>query len=259
MSLKLSTGLRQYLLGGGCMREAFSDAILNIYSGPAPATADLPATGVCLVPITTGSVDVTHDAVNTPEYFTITIAHANDIPDVGDTVKLLVDSVEFNLDALGSGTVETLAIRVATELNAQFPQLEAIPSHATGVLYVRGKFAGVAVTLTDNSSGEGLTVTVVNGADAVPIATVKFATPSGGVIAKTGAWSGVVDYSGTAGYFRLVLTNDHDLDDSATAIRLQGNVSTSGAELNLSNINLVAGATETISTFRLTEPASKEE
>ena len=37
---------------------------------------------------------------------------------------------------------------------------------------------------------------------------------------------------------------------------MQGNISTSGAELNLSNINIVLGATQTIDNFSLTEPAS---
>ena len=39
MALKLSAGLRNFLLGEGNIRKAFEDGILNIYSGAAPANA----------------------------------------------------------------------------------------------------------------------------------------------------------------------------------------------------------------------------
>jgi hypothetical protein len=67
--------------------------------------------------------------------------------------------------------------------------------------------------------------------------------------------SGVGATNGTAGYFRLVTNLDDGLL-STTQLRMQGNVSTSGAELNLTNINIALGATQTIDTFQLTEPAS---
>ena len=40
MALKYSTGLRNFLVGEGSLRKAFEDAVLNLYSGAAPANAD---------------------------------------------------------------------------------------------------------------------------------------------------------------------------------------------------------------------------
>jgi hypothetical protein len=45
-------------------------------------------------------------------------------------------------------------------------------------------------------------------------------------------------------------------DSAETFIRLDGTVATSGADLNMSNTNFVAGATQTLSTFSFTMPAA---
>ena len=55
MALKYSTGLRNFLVGEGSLRKAFEDAVLNIYSGAAPATADDAPLGVLLAKITKAS------------------------------------------------------------------------------------------------------------------------------------------------------------------------------------------------------------
>lgn len=55
MSLHLSTGLRNALLGTGDWKTLFTDGIMNIYSGSPPASADDVETGVLLVSITVAS------------------------------------------------------------------------------------------------------------------------------------------------------------------------------------------------------------
>ncbi len=77
-----------------------------------------------------------------------------------------------------------------------------------------------------------------------------------GVLSKdANVWSGVAGASGTASYFRLVLAADTGASDP-TALRLQGTIGTSGADLNMSSVSIVISATQTIDTFDLTMPAS---
>ena len=53
--LKYSTGLRNFLEGEGSLRKAFEDAVLNIYSGAAPANAGDAPLGAFLAKITKAS------------------------------------------------------------------------------------------------------------------------------------------------------------------------------------------------------------
>jgi hypothetical protein len=78
---------------------------------------------------------------------------------------------------------------------------------------------------------------------------------SGGVLTKATAeaWAGTVGSSGVATFYRHVATGD-DGTASATQARLQGAVSTAGAELNLSSTTLVSGATQTIDYYSVALP-----
>ena len=256
MAYKVSTGLRNFLLGEGCLRKAFEDAVLNIYSGVAPTEADDAPTGVLLAKITKSSGAVAANARSTPSYYKITIAHAADTPDVGDTVKLTIDGVAFQYAATASeNTVEKLAVKVAQQLN-DLAQVDAIPTHDDGILYVKSRFDGVDITIAENTSTGDLTVTVAARVDAAVLNTLKFLAPSAGALLKTAdTWSGLGLATGVAGYFRLVTSSDLGTDNT-TDIRLQGNCGVSGAELNLSTLNIVAGATQTIDEAEIDLPFS---
>jgi hypothetical protein len=86
---------------------------------------------------------------------------------------------------------------------------------------------------------------------------INLGTSSAGSIPKATAesWSGVNVASGTAGYFRWVAPGD-DGTLSTLQKRLQGSCGMSGADLNMSSINLVNGATQTIDSSSITMPAS---
>lgn len=83
------------------------------------------------------------------------------------------------------------------------------------------------------------------------------ASAASGVISKSGSetWSGVNAASGTATYFRHVAVGD-DGTLSTTQARIQGTVSTAGANLNLSNVALTSTATQTIDYYSFGLPAS---
>lgn len=71
------------------------------------------------------------------------------------------------------------------------------------------------------------------------------AAASGTSKAKTGTWSGTAIATGTAGYYRI-------FDSGAGTCHIQGDVSTSGAALNLDNNIINTGQVVTISTYTIT-------
>lgn len=96
-------------------------------------------------------------------------------------------------------------------------------------------------TISVNSTGTG-----VNLGDAVDGAIPK--EPSE-------AWSGVNVATGTAGYFRWGTADDDGTLSTAFA-RLQGTCGLAGADLNMSSVNLVASATQTIDAATIAMPAT---
>lgn len=80
-------------------------------------------------------------------------------------------------------------------------------------------------------------------------------TATGGVLAKSTSetWSGVVALSGAATYYRHVAASDTGAS-STTQARLQGEIATAGAELNLSSTTLTSGATQTVDYYSVALP-----
>lgn len=82
-------------------------------------------------------------------------------------------------------------------------------------------------------------------------------TATSGVLSKqTNTWDGVAVATGTAGYFRYCASTSDLGGTSTTAVRIQGAVATSGAELNMSSTSITTSATTTIDTFDITMPAA---
>lgn len=86
---------------------------------------------------------------------------------------------------------------------------------------------------------------------------VEFDDASAGVMAKksTETWSGTAVATGTAGWFRFKQPGDSG-SSSTTDCRLDGACSTSGGELTMSSLSIVSGAVQTISSFQITQPAA---
>lgn len=232
------------------MRGAFSDAILNIYSGSAPATADLPSTGELLAAITLAGGTVTHDEVGVRMVEALQITAVVEGQANGCTINGA--TFTFSHTNVNGETEDTAAIALALLINAN-PMVPAVAIAVLHYVYIISKFPGETITIVaTGNTPPSLTHIITNTRNDA----LHLAAPVTGAIAKeSGVWSGEALVTGTAGYFRLVRSTDDD-DDSASAIRLQGSISTSGAELNLSNLNIVDGATVTIDTFALTEPAA---
>jgi len=102
------------------------------------------------------------------------------------------------------------------------------------------------------------TVTLASGAFTPGTSTngLTFATAADGAVSKSGTWSFNGVAAGTAGWFRF---KGNALDDnlvSTTLPRLDGSVSVSGADMNLSNISIAISAPTTIDSFTWTQSAS---
>lgn len=257
MTIQQSTGLRDFLLGkGGSFADAFQGGKLKIYSGAQPGSADNAPTGTLLVTITSasgahtaevrsvGSVDLTGGGAGSVDTITV------------NSIEIMGSSTPFNT------SLAQTAADVCDKINKN-PKNKLFDAFvtATDVINIRAKpgigtlangwvVASTVTTITKTDSNMAGGVLQVNG--------LLFDAPSGGTLAKrTGqTWSGVVANSGTAGYFRFEAAMADSGGSSTTDIRLDGSVAASGGDLNLTSTSLTATATETITTFSPTEPAS---
>lgn len=86
---------------------------------------------------------------------------------------------------------------------------------------------------------------------------LNFGEVSGGILAKEAGevWSGEGIANGSAGWFR-VYDNSYITGSSTIAIRMDGAVATSGAQLNMSNTSITTGGTTTVDSVALTLPSS---
>ena len=124
----------------------------------------------------------------------------------------------------------------------------------SGALYI---YSGAIPTDADTTEGSGTLLLTITVASAVmPGGGISYATPAGGSITKAAeVWSGVAGASGTAAWFRLYDSNE-TTGASTTAVRLDGTVGTSNADLLVTSTSISSGATTTIDSAEFTLPAT---
>ena len=252
--LRLSTGLRNFLMNYGSFKQAFYGGALKIYTGSQPADADTAIAGslLCTVSLASGAL-----TAETRAYGTITLTGGAG----GSYTSITVDGVEILGATVAYDTSLTVtAALIAAQINAfrSEPRYEASSSGAvitikampgTGTGPNTFVIATTKTTMTDSIVDVANGVANVNG--------LPFGAVTAGVISKgSGVWSGVVALTGVAGWFRLYSTETDAGGASTTAIRLDGNVGTSGADLTLSSTSLVAAASITIDSASFTLPAN---
>jgi hypothetical protein len=86
---------------------------------------------------------------------------------------------------------------------------------------------------------------------------INFGEVASGVLHKEAGevWSGVATNDGTAGWFRIY-DNNMTTGSSTTAVRMDGAISTTGQQFNMSNTTVTTGGTTTVDSVALTLPAS---
>ena len=266
MALKASTGLRNLMLGQNDMRTALKDAVLNIYSGSAPATADAAATGTLLCTITGDSA-----TAKVKQLYTITPIIGDASGDVwsvtlnGITAKF-TDDASATVAEVCTGLSNALKVLNGTAITTPASDLSipateglfTITDNTTNIL-VEAATAGVSFTCT--ATVTGATTASLTAVETTPNAFgLKFETYAGiasGIIEKDSGqvWSGVCVATGTAGYYRLQGDSTVDTGGLSTTLpRLQGTISTANADMNMTSINKVVGATETVQSASWTLP-----
>jgi len=257
MALRLSTGLRNFLNRDGSLKRAFHGGVLKIYSGSQPSTADAAATGTLLATITAASGAHT-DEVRATGSVELTGGSSGSVDDVTvDGVSIIDNVVPFNT------SLAQTASDLADEINASLSTPEYTASASGAVVTIEAgpgtgsgpnTFAVVSstTTLTKTDTNMASGVDAVNG--------LKFGESVAGLLSKLSSqtWSGVAVASGTAGWFRFYAAEADAgaADTEADKLRIDGAISTSGAQMTMANTSITSGATQTVSSFGLTLPAS---
>jgi len=109
-------------------------------------------------------------------------------------------------------------------------------------------------TADADATAATLLCTIYNGNDGSTTLTFA-ATAASGEITKTTAenWAGTNALSGTASFYRLELAAD-DQTLSTTQLRVQGSISTSGKELNLTSTVLTQNSVQNIDFYSVALP-----
>jgi len=117
-------------------------------------------------------------------------------------------------------------------------------------------YSGTIPTSADDSKPAGAdllcTVSVDNTGGGI-----TFEAGTGGTLLKSPAevWTGDVAANGEATWFRIVTPADAD-DSSTTAVRLQGSVASAGADMQITDPNLVTGEPQRIDYMSIAVPAT---
>ena len=257
MALRLSTGLRNYLNEFGSVKQALNNGKIYIYSGAQPTLADDAATGTLLAIISKSSGAITEE-VQSVGSVALTGGASGSVNTITvNSISILPAAVPFNT-SLGQ-----TAIDIAAAINDNPQNLLFVASVSTNTVNITAKLglgalangwvvASTATTITKTDSNMAGGVTAVNG--------LTFGDAASGTLVKNPleTWTGLGLAAGTAGWFRYegALADTEASDTAGAYNRLDGNISTSGANLNMSSTTVAVGATQTISTFSLTVPAA---
>jgi hypothetical protein len=163
---------------------------------------------------------------------------------------------------------DNTAALIAAQINKFHGHKIVTASAATNVVTLKAKLGygtainGMVVTTTE--SGGDIAGADVNIGSAVAGVSssngLNFDDALAGLLTKrTGqTWSGVGLLDGVAGWFRLrgPIADDDSADSAGAFTRLDGNIATSGGDMNASSTTLALSATHTVSTFSPLEPAN---
>jgi len=285
MAKRLSTGAVDYISQEGGITQALANGRVYFFAGTQPASAnDASGTSIAnaLVPFTKASgaypaktrrnsvIDLT--GITTAETITsitvggfeilgATVTYATSAANTASLLAAQINSYKSYPDIKAVYTTgNTLTLTAPKNSGTSFNN-QTIVAAGTGVWNGSASHFtsnGVAGTATPNtwSSGNGRFGTgaggSVLGVDAVNGLNFTFPNVSPGVAVKeTAAWTGVATQTGTAGWFRFCGDGTDPNTTSTTAIRFDGSIGTSGADLIVSSTAITSGATQTINTFTI--------
>ncbi|MEE4114405.1 MAG: hypothetical protein V2I40_16415 [Desulfobacteraceae bacterium] len=250
MALKLSTGLRNKMLG-------------MIGEVKAQIAEDTYTSNLAFVDGGAGSDTITDDGSN---FITAGFAPGDKIfvygATTGDNDTAFANGVTLTGVAAGTLTFATGTVNTA-EAFAATTRIVACDGGALKNVFQDGilKIYSGSQPASPDSAASGtllLQITVSAGAFVAGAFDngLEFGDAASGAIAKaTGeTWQGLGIAAGTAGWFRLC-ANATDAGAASTSLpRIDGSVGTSNADLNMTTTTITVGATYTVDSFTLTLP-----
>lgn len=264
MALRFSPALQNFIAEKGSWKDFFDNGSIEIYTGTQPATADLAVTGTLLCTLTSSAGAKTNEIASQG---TLTL----DSGASGSVDTFTVNSIEIMGSATAFNTSLTqTAADIALKCNRNPKNhlfhvtssgavitITALPGMGTlpNGWVVAATYTTIAGTAANMGAGGAATAGVL----AVNGLRLDY-NAAAGVITKdtTQTWSGTAVATGTAGWFRYksAVVDAGALDSSAVFMRMDGNIATSGANLNMSSTSITSGALQTLSTFSFTVPAA---
>lgn len=254
MTMRLSTGLRNFIAKGGSISQALQNGRIEIYTGAQPTSPDAAVTGTLLTTITNNSGTLVAETLATG---TVTLSGS-----AGSVTALTVGGVSVIEAAVPfNGTLNQTAQDLASMINRtqSFPEYTAT---ATG-----------AVVTISAAPGSGVTPNTLTVAGTLTTMTATYTAMTGGVAAVNGllfdvasvgtmnklltqVWSGLNVATGTAGWFRQYggPTDVGALDTNTQYSRVDGAIASSGAELNFNSTAFTSGATTSLAGWAITVP-----
>ena len=256
MALSWSTGARFFAAMLGSYKRAFQGGVLELRTGSPPATADSADTSSLINTVSLASGTVTKEVLS---YGTVTLSGSGGQVD-GITVnglQVLGAVVPWNTD------LATTAAAVATQINTYVPVdgCEYFATSAAAVITITA-LPGTGTTpngfvVVTTVSGGTLAKVDVNLANGVArVNGLTYGAATGGILLKTGVWSGVNVLAGTAGHFRLLGSVVDAGGSSTTLVRVQGTCGIGSGDMPLVSTALDLGATHTVDSFQLILPAA---
>lgn len=256
MTMRLSSGMRNFLNKQGGIDDALRNGWIEIYTGSQPLSADAAATGTLLCTISNASGAITKEVLASG---TVTLNTGA----AGSVDTLTVNSVEIMGTAVPFNSTLT---QTAADVAAMINRTKTVPDYSatsSGAVVTIKALPGTGTgpnTFVVASTVTTITKTDVNLAGGVAsVNGLKFDTSATGTMNKlsTQTWSGVNAASGIAGWFRQYgsVADTSALDATETVKRIDGAVATVGAEMNLNSTSFVAAATTTLANWGMTVPA----
>lgn len=146
-----------------------------------------------------------------------------------------------------------MALKASTGLRNKLLDTSALKTiFNLGFLEIYG---GTVPTDADQSTSGATMLCRISNNDTATGLTFASTAASGAITKNLGeTWSKAAANTGTATFYRFVAVGDTGAL-STTEARVQGTVGTSGADLNLSTLSLVATTVYTIDTYSLSLPA----
>lgn len=262
MSLRLSTAVKNQTLNSlaGAVAKTYSlnDGRIAIYTGSQPASADAAATGTLLGTITKSAGSYSAGVYQSTDDDNVcasqSVTSGSNMSLNGAGAGTLGVGYFVTISSAGTEDLRTANFRITGTGNNDEAIVEYIDGGNNATVYTTNQFKTVteiyprkpAVFTSNVKVGYAITNGLAMGAAA------------SGEIAKSTAqtWQMTAVATGTAGWFRW-MGDDTDAGSISTTLpRVDGRISTSGAELNLSNTSIVSGSTITIDTFEIAWPST---